>query len=44
MILIEEVKNSNGQNMLKFLKEGDRFYTPIKFLENSKLDRVNYKA
>jgi len=44
MILIEEVKNSDGQNILKFLKEGDRFYTPIKFLENSKLDRVNYKA
>ena len=44
MLLIEEVKNSKGQNILKFLNEGDRFYTPIKFLENSKLDRVNYKA
>jgi methionyl-tRNA formyltransferase len=44
MLLIEEVKNSKEQNILKFLKEGDRFFTPIKFLENSKLDSVNYKA
>ena len=44
MLLIEEVKNSEGQNMLKFLREGDRFYTPIKFLEDSILNSVNYKA
>lgn len=44
MLLIENIKNSNGANILKYIKEGDRFYTPIKFLEKSKINHKMYKA
>jgi len=39
MLLIEEVLNKDGENIIKKIKVGDRFYTPIKELEKSKLQR-----
>ncbi len=35
MLLIEEVLDKFGKNILNKIKAGDRFYTPIKFIENS---------
>ena len=39
MLLIEKVLNKDGENIIKKIKVGDRFYTPIKELEKSKLQR-----
>ena len=41
-ILISKVLDKNGRNIIAKLKEGDRFYTPIKFIENSKIFRAKY--
>jgi len=35
MLLIEQVLDKFGKNILNKIKLGDRFYTPVKFLENS---------
>jgi len=35
MLLIEEVLDKSGKNIIKKIKVGDRFFTPIKFLESS---------
>ena len=36
MLLIEEVINKDGKNIIKNMKTGDRFYTPYQELEKSK--------
>lgn len=41
MILIEQVTDFKGNNYLDFIKEGDRFSTPRKYLDNS-YKRVKY--
>jgi methionyl-tRNA formyltransferase len=39
MLLIEEVLDKKGNNIIKNIKEGDRFFTPYKELEKSKKTR-----
>ena len=43
--LIVEVDNNNKKkNIISNLKEGDRFYSPIKYLENAKNQRIRYNS
>lgn len=44
MILIEQVLNSKGKNILDKIFPGDRFYTPLKYIEKSKTKNTIYKA
>lgn len=44
MLLIEEVLDRNGKNIIKKVKPGDRFYTPDKELEKSKKTRKFYNS
>ena len=44
MLLIEEVLDKRGNNVIKDIKAGDRFYTPYKELEKSKKTRTIVKA
>ena len=44
VFLIKEVLDEKGLNILSKLKVGDRFYTPIKKLDDSKKYRVYYKS
>ena len=44
MLLIEEVLDSKGKNIINNLKVGDRFFTPYKELENSKINKTSYNA
>lgn len=39
MLLIEEILNSKGENVIKKIKVGDRFYTPLVELEKSRKKR-----
>ena len=43
MLLIEKVLNSEGKNIINDLEKGDRFYTPLKFIESSKSNQTFYK-
>lgn len=43
MILIEQVLNSKGRNVLDKIFPGDRFYTPLKYIEKSKTSNTVYK-
>ena len=43
MLLIEKVLNENGENIIKLLKPGDRFFTPSELIEKSKIENINYK-
>ena len=43
-LIIEKVFNSQNKNILKNLKEGDRFYTPTNQLIAARSDRVFYKS
>ena len=40
MILIEQVLNKNGKNIIKDIKVGDRFYTPLSELVKSKKNKT----
>ena len=42
MLLVEEILDSSGKNQIKNIKVGDRFYSPIKELNNSKKKRIKY--
>ena len=42
-LIIEEVCDENNINIINSLKVGDRFYTPIEFLDNSKKKRTIIK-
>lgn len=44
MLLIERVLNNKGNNIIKKLKVGDRFYTPYKELEKSKANKTTYNS
>ena len=44
MILIEEVLDKKGNNIIKNIKVGDRFYTPYKELEKSKKTRTIFNS
>ena len=43
MLLIQKVLNSKGKNIINDLKKGDRFYTPLKFIESSISNQTVYK-
>lgn len=43
-LIIEKVLNTNNKNILSGIKEGDRFYTPHKFLEKNYNSRVFYNS
>jgi subfamily B ATP-binding cassette protein MsbA len=38
----EKILNLDGQNIINILEEGDRFYTPSKYLEKAKIDHIIY--
>ena len=42
MLLIENILNSKGKNIISELNPGDRFYTPIEHLEKAKQYRAVY--
>jgi len=44
MILIEEVLDEKGNNVIKDIKVGDRFYTPHEELDKSKKNRKIYNS
>ena len=44
MLLIEEVLDEKGNNIIKDIKVGDRFYTPQEELEKSKKKRTIYNS
>ena len=44
MLLIEEVLDSKGKNVIKKVKVGDRFYTPNKELEKSKITKTFFNS
>tara|TARA_Y100000590_G_scaffold467873_1_gene648367 strand:+ start:1444 stop:2448 length:1005 start_codon:yes stop_codon:yes gene_type:complete len=44
MLLIEEVINQKGENIIHDIKVGDRFFTPNSHLEEAKQDRILYSS
>jgi len=44
MLLVEEILNQKGENIIEKIKVGDRFFTPLTELNNSKKNRVVYNA
>ena len=44
MLLIEEVLNEKGKNILSEIKVGDRFFTPFEKLSAAKAKRIYYNA
>jgi len=43
-LVIQEVKNEKGDNFINKIRIGDRFYTPIKYLDNAKQFRAVYTS
>jgi methionyl-tRNA formyltransferase len=43
-LIVEVVNNISEKNIIDNLKPGDRFYTPTKYLENAKNQRVRYNS
>jgi methionyl-tRNA formyltransferase len=41
-LVIKEIKNEHGIDLINEIKPGDRFYTPLKFLEKAKQYRAFY--
>ena len=41
-LLVEKILNSKGENILKFIETGQRFFTPTKYLELSKSKNTIY--
>ena len=44
MLLIEEVLNASGENILDKIKPGDRFFTPPEELNSSKKSKIMYTS
>ncbi len=44
MLLIEEVINEKGKNIISEIKVGDRFFTPFEKLNSAKSKRIYYNA
>jgi len=43
-LLIEKVIDERGNNIIKKIKEGDRFYTPLKKISNSNAAKIKSRA
>jgi len=43
-LIIKEVLDENGRNILNKVKIGDRFYTPVKYLEEAMLYKAEYDS
>ena len=43
-LIVESVLDSNNKNIIKKIKEGDRFFTPKNFLDNAKKYRVKVNS
>jgi len=43
-LLIEEVLNNEGENILKKINIGDRFFTPKKYIDNANKVRVKFNS
>jgi methionyl-tRNA formyltransferase len=41
-LIIKEVRDENGLDVINKIRVGDRFYTPVKILEKAKQERVDY--
>ena len=44
MLLIEEIINTKGENIISKIKVGDRFFTPIEKLDAAKSKRIYYNS
>ena len=44
MLLVEEVLNRNGKNILNKIKVGDRFFTPVNEISESKRNRTFFNS
>jgi methionyl-tRNA formyltransferase len=44
MLLIEEITNEKGKNIINLIKPGDRFFTPIDKLDRAKSKRIYYNS
>lgn len=44
VLLIKKVLDKQGNNIIKKIKKGDRFFTPNKYLEEAKLFRAKYTS
>ena len=44
MLLIEDVINAKGKNIINEIKVGDRFFTPIEKLDGAKSKRIYYNS
>ena len=44
MLLIEEILDSKGNNIIKDIKEGDRFYTPQQEIDKSRKTRTIFNS
>ena len=44
MLLIEEILDAKGKNILSLIKPGDRFFTPSNVLDDAKKNRVIYTS
>ena len=44
MLLIEEVLNNKGKNIISLIKPGDRFFTSANELEKAKNKRIIYSS
>ena len=44
MLLIEEILDNNGKNIIKDIKAGDRFYTPYEEIEKSRKTRTIFNS
>ena len=44
MLIIEEINNSKGKNIIHLIKAGDRFYTPSSKIESGRSKRIIYNS
>ena len=43
-LIVEKIFNESGENIIKKIKEGDRFYTSLEYLENAKKFRAFFDS
>ena len=43
-LIVEKIINESGENIIKKIKEGDRFYTSLEYLENAKKFRAFFDS
>ena len=44
MLIVEKILDKNGKNIISQIKPGDRFFTPMEKIENSRSKRVRYSS